>query len=590
MNGYAGSVDKTLRQLAKTETLFHQCSKDALPYSGGQPELLASAVAYFEGAIALLQALSSEKVHSLKLPGRAWKRIVLPIMHGSFEPVSVERFLLLAKQFYRESGETGRLCELLRLQILTLGQISAYPEAVREYSLALENDQNLWPGLYQICSVCDRLLDAVKLFVYLDPESCLAPPSSPKKFEEYMLLLASVKKSFPAPTTVAALFLQRAKQLYTKKEHLSEFIESTALILLLLPDAGAHKLELAVELFCKMTEALKNFTPAKPYMMAWTLCMIKMVQMHGCARLLDFSTIIWTCETLNQHSPAYKSKGTVLDATISPLASKQLTASQLVEFKISSDTASLLKEAIVLCQDDRVSGFISWNGKEFRLGPILLEKEQDTVPYSSQEAPATAIVQEQGGEKDKDFSQGCVEKISAEIATLKLKKETLSQLEEASCNEKRPGNISKSLFVLDTNVLIDKSDQIQDLIAFRDIYLGIPLLVRVELDGLLKSSRKKRVERVLELFRALEEHSVPELATVRGLAINGTTVDCLRGGREVWPSDPLVRSIDDAILHAASLHGNAVVVSDDINMMLKGESQGVFVLSWAEFLNALQSM
>lgn len=133
----------------------------------------------------------------------------------------------------------------------------------------------------------------------------------------------------------------------------------------------------------------------------------------------------------------------------------------------------------------------------------------------------------------------------------------------------------------DTNAVFDMVEEIISLAEEASCFFAIPQTVINELLGL--RGDKGRHARANLVLAKLAGSNVSLLLLGGKLCSNLSTE---RPSMESWSGlHPSVSCCDEAILYAVLRHGNATLVSDDINMMLKGTAWGVQVLPWNEFIS-----
>lgn len=134
--------------------------------------------------------------------------------------------------------------------------------------------------------------------------------------------------------------------------------------------------------------------------------------------------------------------------------------------------------------------------------------------------------------------------------------------------------------VFDTNAIFDMVEEIISLAGEASCCFAIPQTVINELLGL--RGDKARQHRVNRILTKLSD------SNIFLLLLSGKLCDDLgteRALMESWSGlHPNVSCCDEAILYAVLRHGNATLVSNDVNMMLKGAAWGVQVLPWDEFI------
>lgn len=167
----------------------------------------------------------------------------------------------------------------------------------------------------------------------------------------------------------------------------------------------------------------------------------------------------------------------------------------------------------------------------------------------------------------------------------------------------------ESMYILDTNILIDHVEALEDIVQVESIALAIPFVVLNEVSGLArqKSSRTgKKALMALSLITKIEDRMIRLKSSVCGLSIDGQTLDALdqhhQRPSERWPTD--VRTTDEAIIRAAvnyrgpssllNLHltnewsqKRVFIVSDDLALGVMASAFGVPVFTWTRFKSKL---
>lgn len=134
--------------------------------------------------------------------------------------------------------------------------------------------------------------------------------------------------------------------------------------------------------------------------------------------------------------------------------------------------------------------------------------------------------------------------------------------------------------VFDTNAVFDMVEEIVHFAGKAARCFAIPQTVLNELIG-LKGDRKRRARARAVLSQLSSAHLVT-LLLGGGLS---RALDTDHPHMENWSGlDPSITCCDEAILHAVLKHGNAILVSNDVNLMLKGTAWSVRVLPWHEFI------
>jgi rRNA-processing protein FCF1 len=160
--------------------------------------------------------------------------------------------------------------------------------------------------------------------------------------------------------------------------------------------------------------------------------------------------------------------------------------------------------------------------------------------------------------------------LQEEIKRLKLEKEKISSaialVSDASLDR---------IFVLDTNIIVDYLDTIKTISKMFLIEFAIPSVVVDELIGLTN-----RVDIGSPIKAFIKD--LPPSFTI--MAINGGLSSTLPTSKSTWPNDHRVKSNDDAIIYTACNCPGAVLISDDINMLLKAQANQLPVHSFKSFL------
>jgi predicted ribonuclease YlaK len=163
-----------------------------------------------------------------------------------------------------------------------------------------------------------------------------------------------------------------------------------------------------------------------------------------------------------------------------------------------------------------------------------------------------------------------------------------------------------AMYILDTNVLIGNTEEIEETIMQAYISVSIPFVVLNEATGLARKQSTalgRRALKVLDLLSRIGDRRVFCRATICGLQIDGKVRDTLEepfSGRrqERWPED--VKTTDEAIIRAAvnyrgdlawschdgdlSTNRDVVIVSDDVSLGVMATAYRVPVFKWKQFV------
>lgn len=165
------------------------------------------------------------------------------------------------------------------------------------------------------------------------------------------------------------------------------------------------------------------------------------------------------------------------------------------------------------------------------------------------------------------------------IADLKQRLSSLQRLQPKG--EKSPQVDVDGLFVLDTNILMGGMEWTESI--ERPIQLVIPMAVLAELHCLL--NRPDKATRATEALEYLKEAKLKYLHSDGSLLLEPSVEE------EVYSSSPSIRNNDDVILMATLLLRNAdgpvCLVSDDVNMQLKGEAMKILVIDRRHFIGLI---
>lgn len=287
---------------------------------------------------------------------------------------------------------------------------------------------------------------------------------------------------------------------------------------------------------------------------------ISLVVLQHPKTVFPLGTIIWVCEMLNK----YPVKG------------------KIGEF---SDISRLLSDSVAIYDLINVPDDFEEQCWFFARDQIVQVHFSSITVANNLFALAPACVQNEGGESEDrtsrhvDSSLGSPDliQIKAQIAELKLQ-----------CGHLKPVSVhhesaNKQTFVLDTNILLSYLRPLEQIIQHYPIKLVIPRLVISELEGLERGERLKREasEALDMILRSHQKGLVSMLDATGRLSQDAPFADAN------WPKDREVRTNDDAILFAVQRLSMATLVSDDINMRLKGQARQRRVLSWKEFIHML---
>jgi hypothetical protein len=134
-----------------------------------------------------------------------------------------------------------------------------------------------------------------------------------------------------------------------------------------------------------------------------------------------------------------------------------------------------------------------------------------------------------------------------------------------------------SIFVIDTNVIVDHLNTLTTLGKLHHVHMAIPTIVVNELQGLVQA--RPDIDKSIPAFLDNLPPSFSFLST------DGVLLDVLPIERTVWPNCPQIRSNDDAIIYTVGRCANAVLVSDDVNLGLWAHANRLPALSFEAFLH-----
>ncbi|PJF17615.1 hypothetical protein PSACC_02556 [Paramicrosporidium saccamoebae] len=286
---------------------------------------------------------------------------------------------------------------------------------------------------------------------------------------------------------------------------------------------------------------------------------------------------IWVCTTLNEAAKK-------LDP---PVAIRMVLVETLEFSDWNLDDQLLLNACCYRCQE--LQDHFYWNGSAFCLGVNFTESTlRGTAPRGATECIAKKTTEHTIPSIQNDFQTAAEKMLPPKksittIGDLHRDIQRLKQKREQLChtlpNQTAPPR--SSIFVLDTNIIVDHLDTLMALDKLNCVHMAIPTIVVNELLGLAQT--RLDIEKSISAFLDNLPPSFSFLST------DGLLSDLIPVARSVWPDCPQVRSNDDAIVYTACRCANAVLVSDDVNLGLWAHANRLPALSFEAFLHIFRT-
>lgn len=518
---------------------------------------VAEAVEYYQALMRLVRILPEKEVERLKLAARSWKRIFHPLSNDANEEL-----VMIAAEFYETVEKRER-----RIEVLGVGLLCG-----------VMTDRMM--GILEAAMKGDELEDALLLTAYLnalrlrEPDVWLRMASyivSSSHHDEYGYL-ANIRLDGDTFENVLVAALRNLETDYAMIRQLfhEQLGTSEDVGVLLESMASAAFMFGGLEMFIQLTPVLQQNSHqiACVQLVPWITLFLSLCEHYG--RGLDASTYLWIIDMINM----ILNEGGELMApgelrVLSDLREHRFSLSALAE--LSLDNHSLLGHVCWLCQYEPFDQYHQRTDDEFLPGSIVVGVTEERGGFQ-----ATKTIQQPAANSPNSKSMS---DLKSEIEALKAKR---ADLETASSSS--PTNVPRdSLFVLDTSVLINCIEEVKHLVQKRPVRLAVPSTVLTELEGLsCGRGRKSKLARgVLDYFDRIPNWNV---GSIHGMSLDGKLMNHLLPLVENLPSRRQIKTNDDAIIYAAG-QADAVVVSDDVNLTLRGRANNVLAISWSEFID-----
>lgn len=536
---------------------------------------------YLVALEAVLGELNEVQIESLKLIPRSWGLVLRPYIEAAgvqYNP----KLIALALQIYLKCGEVDR-CEMVKVHVAIHGRAKLYAAEARLHLLAgLGHAERKEPRLLEmflkLCLYHGWFGDALRVgALLLDPverellrSSFLGPRDVGGDPLEGLVRIALFDDL--RCNTVLEELRQRLCQATRLKpvEEIAALLNSLGFALWYQKAHGA-----AIFLYETFLTGLPSSSGLGNVLAFWALLFVRSAQREeeegqGLAQV-KLATWVLVSGSLNSACWMEESRGSQLALALEgKLSVDRRLAYAPAGVECSAVAITLLRRSLSLCP------YLRFNGEAFVLGPRLLSAggqggtaSTPTHHHAKSSSPSIAPSEELA-----------IERMRQEIGRLRLEKDTLFQAVAQS-----KASVLNPVYILDTNILIDHLAFLDGLLQRQPVRIAIPSFVLIELDGLVKSARQgKSAETVANYLDRIDPAALR--GGLHGINAEGRLTRFIRhpqGQRDPFPRSAEICNIDEAILHSAKRNGHAILVSDDLNLRLKGQAMQVQVLPWSAF-------